>query len=237
MKYLGAVAILLCCSGAAGADIIGWQDADGVSHYTNLKSTIPKEQEGATHVVVDEVARQQAPSAAAAVSEEPAAQKPEPQDKTQVVGDPPDLTDAYVRGLLHGLETAGSVAGAGGGGSVQISGPLTVVNATTTEPFYDYSNPWLYSPWLYPLGFSSVATTGFRGGRLHHGNRRLMPHDGFAIDRSASFFFQESVIPPAGRPPLGAAGRPPLGVGVNPLVPRASAAGGSFSQATHATFR
>ena len=54
MKNLVIVAILFCWSGAAAADIIEWQDADGVRHYTNLKGEVPKEEEGSARVVVDE---------------------------------------------------------------------------------------------------------------------------------------------------------------------------------------
>jgi uncharacterized protein DUF4124 len=202
MKYLVMVVILLCCSGAAGADIIEWQDADGVRHYTNLKGEVPKEQAASTRVVVDEVARQPAGTSDAAGESRPAPQSIEPRREAEVVYDRSQLSEAYLRGLRRGLETAGIVAGGGGGGGVRINGPLAIANAARPAPYYDQ-----YYPGYYPL-----LTTSFDRGRSRHLTLRLLLQDQFAIDRAAPFVFEERLVPPFGYPPLG--------VDLNPFLPR-----------------
>jgi len=199
MKRLVMVAILLCWSGAAGADIIEWQDADGVRHYTNLKGEVPKEQEGSTHVVVDELARQPAVTNVAAGAPQSAPQSVEPRREAEVVYDRSKVSEAYLRGLQRGLETAGIVAG---GGGVQINGPLAIANATAPAPYYDQ-----YYPGYYPL-----LTTSFDRGRSRHLTLRLLLQDQFAIDRAAPFVFDERLVPPFGSPPLG--------VDLNPFLRR-----------------
>jgi hypothetical protein len=201
MKRVVMVVFLLCWSIAARADIIEWQDADGVRHYTNLKGEVPKEQEASTRVVVDELARQPAVTSDAAVAPQPAPQSIEPRREAQVVYDRSQVSEAYVRGLQRGLETAGIVAG-GGGGGVQINGPLAIANATTPAPYYDP-----YSPGYYPL-----VTTSFDRGRSRHLTLRLLLQDQFAIDRAAPFVFEERMVPPFGYPPRG--------VDLNPFLPR-----------------
>jgi hypothetical protein len=249
MKSAVAIAILVSVSwvGVAVADILEWQDADGVSHYTNLKGEIPKEQEGATRVVVDEAARQSAAPSPPAVAEEPAPRAPEPQAQTEVVSDRTDETDAYVRGVLRGIESARSAADDRGDTIVQINGPLAIVDAATPAAYSEPSYPWLYPPgyppgffpgWYAPGFFPGVGTP-FGHGRLRHWQRQAK------VD---SFLFNQRVIPPAGPPPLGVAwdpvsrqerivppaGLPPLGVGPNLLSPRLTgrAAGGGISRGT-----
>jgi hypothetical protein len=203
MKRLLLVAILLCWSGASLADIIEWQDANGVRHYTNLKGEVPKEQENSTRVVVDELVRQPVPSAGTAAVVEAAPQSPEPRREAEVVYDRSQLSEAYLRGLQRGLQTAGMVAGGGGGGGVQINGPLAIAKATNPAPYYsDY-----YYPGYYPL-----VTTSFDRGRSRHLTLRLLLQDQFAIDREAPFVFDERLVPPFGYPPLG--------VDLNPFLPR-----------------
>ena len=204
MKHLALLAILLCWSGAAAADIIEWQDADGVRHYTNLKTEIPKEQEGATRVVVDEVARR---SAAGDTQPEAQSAPPpaEPRREAEVVYDRSQVSEAYLRGLQRGLDTAGVIAGGGGGGGVQINGPLAVAKGGNSAPYYDYYYPGY--PGYYPL-----VTTSFDRGRSRHQTLRMLLQDQFAIDRAAPFVFEERLVPPFGFPPLS--------VDLNPFLPR-----------------
>ena len=202
MKHIVLVAILVCWSGAATADIIEWQDADGVRHYTNLKAEIPQEQAGSTRVVVDELARQRAGGDAPAVVAPQAPPPAEPRREAEVVYDRSLVSEAYLRGLQRGLETAGAIAGGGGGGGVQINGPLAIARTTAPEPYYDY-----YYPGYYPL-----VTTSFDRGRSRHLTLRLLLQDQFAIDRAAPFVFEERLVPPFGYPPQG--------VDLNPFLPR-----------------
>jgi hypothetical protein len=200
MKHIAWLAIFLCWSSVAAADIIEWLDADGVRHYTNLKGEVPKEQEGATRVVVDELARQpDGPPPAAAVSAP--AEPVEERRQAQVVYDPSQVRDAYVRGLERGLETARVISG-GDGGNVQINGPLAIAKTTNPAPYYDY-----YYPGHYPF-----VTTSFDRGRSRHLTLRLLLQDQFAIDRAGPFVFEERLVPPFGHPPLG--------VDLNPFLPR-----------------
>jgi len=201
MKRVVMLVILLCWSGAAGADIIEWQDADGVRHYTNLKGEVPKEQEASTRVVVDELVRQPAATSDAPGEPRPAPQTLEPRREAEVVYDRSQLSEAYLRGLQRGLATAGLVAG-GGGGGVQINGPLAIANATRPASYYDP-----YYPGFYPL-----LTTSFDRGRSRHLTLRLLLQDQFAIDRAAPFVFEERLVPPFGAPPLA--------VDLNPFLPR-----------------
>lgn len=201
MKRLVLVVIVLCWANVAGADIIEWQDADGVRHYTNLKGEIPKDQQASTRVVVDELARQPAVTNDAPSETRPVPRSIEPRREAQVIYDRSQLSAAYLRGLERGLETAGMVAG-GGGGGVQINGPLAIANAAPPTPYYDQ-----YYPGYYPL-----VTTSFDRGRSRHLTLRLLLQDQFAIDRAAPFVFEERLLPPFGHPPLG--------VDLNPFLPR-----------------
>ena len=201
MNWVVLVALLLCWSGIARADIIEWQDADGVRHYTNLKGEVPKEQAGSARVVVDELARQ---SMANEVEppKPPAAPPAEPRREAEVVYDRSRLSEAYLRGLERGLATAGVIAGGGGGGGVQINGPLAIAKGASPTPYSDY-----YWPGYYPF-----VTTSFDRGRSRHLTLRLLLQDQFAIDRAAPFVFDERLVPPFGAPPLS--------VDLNPFLPR-----------------
>jgi hypothetical protein len=201
MNLLVIMIILLCWSGVAGADIIEWQDADGVRHYTNLKGEVPKE-EASTRVVVDELARQPAATSAAAGEPTSAPQSIEPRREAEVVYDRSRVSEAYLRGLRRGLETAVLVAGGGGGGGVQINGPLAIANSARPAPYYD----------PYYSGYFPLVNTSFDRGRSRHLTLRLLLQDQFAIDRAAPFVFDERLFPPFGYPPLG--------VDLNPFLPR-----------------
>ena len=199
MNYLVWVAILLAWSGTATADIIEWQDSDGVRHYTNLKGEVPKEEASTARVVVDELARQSTPSEAAAA---PPALPAEPRREAAVVYDRSEMSEAYLRGLERGLATAGVIAGGGGGGGVQINGPLAIAKGGSPAPYYDYYYP----------GHLPFVTTSFDRGRSRHLTLRLLLQDQFAIDRAAPFVFEERLVPPFGAPPLS--------VDLNPFLPR-----------------
>ncbi len=248
MKSAVVVVILVGWLGVAVADIIVWQDDDGVSHYTNLKGEVPKEQEDTTRVVVDEAARQPAATTVPVGAEEVTPRAPEPQAHTGVVSDPTEVTDAYVRGVLRGIESARSAAESAGGTAgdhgdtiVQINGPLAVVNTATPEPYYQ---PYYQSsyPWFYAPGFFPGVATPFLDGRARRLHRQL----------NANFLpFEQRVVSPAGRPPLGVAldpitlrervvppaGLPPLGVALDPLLvrPFGRTAGGGVSHETRLT--
>ncbi|MBI4516508.1 MAG: DUF4124 domain-containing protein [Deltaproteobacteria bacterium] len=155
----GVIAVLsvLLLADAGRADIIEWQDAHGVRHFTNRKAEMPA---ATVRVVVSE----SAPSPSAPCSQAPAAAPEEPR-QAQVVYDYSAAADAYVEGLERGL-----ALGAGAGGAVQINGPLAIANA--------YRAPLrpapVYSPWI---------TTSFDRGRSRHRTLRMRLQDQFQQDR------------------------------------------------------
>jgi hypothetical protein len=187
---------VLCVLGPslAAADILEWQDAQGITHYTNLKGEVPKAERDSVHVVVDEQARQPDPGAAAADPAVPAA--PEPRREAEVVYDHSQDSEAYIEGLLRGLEAARGATHVEGG-SVQINGPLAVARSESpaSYPFY--------SPYYSPL-----VTTSFDRGRSRHLTLRMLLQDQFALDREGPFFVEQRLAPPS------------LGVGLNPFLPR-----------------
>ena len=197
----GLVVCLL--SAAASADILEWQDASGVRHYTNLKEEVPKEHRESLQVVVDELVRRppgaEDASASGKTAPEPA-QGSEPRRQAEVVYDRSQLTQAYLEGLRRGLDATG---GAGGveGGRVQINGPLAVASAPSL------SYPGYAAPYYYPL-----VTTSFDRGRSRHMTLRMLLEDQFMLDREAPFVFEERLIPPFGHLPLS--------VDLTPFLPR-----------------
>lgn len=230
MKAIGAIVVSVTVSTlvatAARADILEWQDAEGVRHYTNLKDEVPPEQQ--SRVVVDERARQpQASAAASAAEEKPQAsvqEQAEPRRDTAAADDRAEAAHAYVEGLENGLELARSV---NAGGSAYVSGPL-VVTISGSTPYDLYSPPW-YSGY-YPLssgyypfvsGYYPLLTTAVGRHRLHRHHKEIAQ-----VERPGFPF-----TPAAGPPPLGpsvgpvlrgfptsAAGPPPLGLPVGLVV-------------------
>lgn len=199
MKIVACCVIFVCWAAVASADILEWQDTDGVRHYTNLKSEVPKEQQQAVRVVVDELARQPsaeagAPAPAAPVSGESA----EPPRQAQVVFDTSEAAHAYLAGLERGLELGRTVSS---GGSVGINGPLAVSTTTSVPP---------YSGYLAPFGYPLV-TTSFDRGRSRHMTLRMLLEDQFALDQEGPYVY-DRYLPPFGYPPLG--------VALNPFLPR-----------------
>lgn len=206
MKCAVAAIVLLSLSAAAWADIIEWQDANGVRHYTNLQAEIPKEQQPSARVVVDELARR---APASGVTEprasEAAAQPPEGRREAQVVYDRSEESRAYLEGLERGLAVGRSLSDVRGG-DVQINGPLAVARASRPMPSYIYPPP-------YPLtGYYPFVTTSFDRGRSRHLTLRMLLQDQFAIDREAPFVFAERLGPPFGYPVRS--------VDLNPFLPR-----------------
>lgn len=190
---------------AASADILGWEDADGVRHYTNLKGEVPKQHQDSAQVVVDELARRpetdgSAPegSSQTAVAPSPA---PEQRREAMVIYDRGQGSGAYVDGLLRGLEIAGTTRG-GEGANVQVNGPLALASATSPAPVPSYPFPYYYP----------FVTTGFDRGRSRYLTLRMLLDEQFQIDREGPFVFTERLSPPLGHPPLT--------VNLNPILPR-----------------
>jgi hypothetical protein len=129
---------------AASADILAWDDADGVRHYTNLKSEVPPQQ--VAEVVVDEQVWLPQASSLPVTEEDPVPQPDPPRDTEDAV------SRAYVAGLESGLASNAST-----GGSLYINGPLAVTISAETPyggsvvPGYD----WLPVGY-YPFGRSTT---------------------------------------------------------------------------------
>ena len=192
-----AITILCLVSAAASADILEWQDATGVRHYTNLKGEVPKENQESVQVVVDELARRvTAPEAAAApaCTGQCASSPPtEPRREAEVIYDRSPVSAAYLAGVQQGLEAARTTSS---GGSVQINGPLAVANAFSRPP-YEYAAPY-YHPFV---------TTSFDRGRSRHLTLRMLLQDQLMLGRDGPLEFEKRRIPR-------------LGVALNPFLPR-----------------
>ncbi|MFI5398190.1 MAG: DUF4124 domain-containing protein [Candidatus Binatia bacterium] len=201
--------ILLCFASAARADIFEWQDAEGVRHYTNLKTEVPKEHQETAHVVVDELTRRPAAETLPAVPEQPAGAQPTQQGReAQVADDRSMAPSAYVEGLERGLELGRTI---NAGGTVQITGPLAVASTIGPAPYYASFRPYSY----YPL-----VTTSFDRGRSRHLTLRMLLEDQFAIDQEGPFVFAERLLPPFGYRPLDVARSPFLARGLPHGFPR-----------------
>jgi hypothetical protein len=233
MKAIAAIVVSVTLSTlvgtAARADILEWQDAEGVLHYTNLKDEVPPEQQ--SRVVVDERARQTQAPAAEEKPQASAGEQAEPRRDTAATDDRAEAARAYVEGLENGLELARSV---NTGGSTYVSGPLVVTISGSTPagvyppPWYSGYYPFLsgyysplggYSPFI--SGYYPLLTTAFGGHRFHRQQKQLAQ-----VERPGFPF-----TPAAGPPPLGlsvgpvlrgfptsAAGPPPLGLPVGPVA-------------------
>ena len=176
---------MLVASGAA-ADILEWRDEHGVRHFTNLREEIPAERRATAQVVVNELARR--PAAVERASEPPApVPQPEPRREAQVVSDRGSVSDAYIEGLVRGLEVgqgrgaaaSPTMGGSARGASVQINGPLAI--ATATAPEYPYLPPY----------FPPLVTTSFDRGRSRHLTLRMLLQDQFVYDRDGPFVVTE----------------------------------------------
>lgn len=192
MRTITLVAVLSVLSSAATADIIEWQDASGVRHYTNLKEEVPKESRDAAQVVVNEAARWPAgvavgsPAAPQTASEEPRREAEVVYDRSQ--------TSAYIEGWRAGI--AANMPSENSGGSVQINGPLAVANALAPSPYPAY-----VAPYYYPF-----VTTSFDRGRSRHLTLRMLLQHQFALDRDGPFAYIDYRQPPS--------------IALNPFLPR-----------------
>lgn len=178
---------------AARADILAWDDAAGVRHYTNLKEEVPARQ--APEVVVDEHVWMPHDAALPVTEEDPVAQ-PDP---------PRDAEDAVLRAYIAGLEN-GRASDAATGGNVYINGPLAVA-ASPPAPYGTFGLPGY--DWLLP-GYVPFVTTSVIG--RHH--RSL--HGRFGTGFHSHVPFSQDFVPAAGPPPFGAAGPPPFGAAGRP---------------------
>lgn len=168
MWVIAVIVLVVFGAGRAPADILEWRDAGGVTHYTNLKEDVPNDQRDSAQVVVNEMVHH--PETADKSAAAPPA-KAEPRRQAQVIYDRPTASEAYLEGLVRGLEAARGGGGGGTGGSVQINGPLAVASAPSPASTG-------YWPPYYPL-----LTTSFDRGRSRHLTLRLLLQDQFAIDR------------------------------------------------------
>jgi hypothetical protein len=178
MKAQGliAVLVLLAVAHPTRADIVEWQDADGVRHFTNGKVDVPST--GPARVVVAERGVQPpAPVPEPAPADQPARQ-------AQVVYDYSQITEAYVRGLEQGL----ALARGDGGNGVTINGPLALAGAGSG------SDPW------FPYYDKPRVTTSFDHGRSRHRTLRMLLQDQFQIDRDGPFVSER--LPPGLGPNL-----------------------------------
>jgi hypothetical protein len=181
MKALAVVTVLVLACGSAAADILQWQDTDGVKHYTNLAQEVPAEYRHTARVVVDETVR--GPRALPAAEPAPVVSESGPPRMAQVVYDRSPVEQAYIDGLTHGLalrQASGDRRDAG----VRIRGPLAVANATATAPTVRRGYlPWYHYP--YPL-----VTTSFDRGRSRHLTLRMLMQDQLALERDWLYGFE-----------------------------------------------
>ncbi len=198
MKAVFCSVVLCLLSAGAWADIIEWQDASGVRHYTNMKDDVPKEHRESAQVVVDELVSHppsgEAPAASGKpVTESPAEERPSPRRRVEALDERLRLAEAYLAGLRRGLGVGTGGAGAEGGG-VQIDGPLAVASAPS-QPLGAVSYP--YVPYYYP-----PISTSFDRGRSRYLTLRMFLQDQFALDREGPFGFEDGLLPAFRRPPL-----------------------------------
>jgi hypothetical protein len=193
MKIIAVCLMLAALIARAGyADIVEWQDADGVWHYTNLKDEVP--QEYTAQVVVDERTDDPQGSSEAPVVAEPSPDAAATDDRAAL---------AYLEGLERGLDVAARAVNTGGG--VTINGPLAV---TIPVPMPYAVSPtgydWLPTGYPFLAGYYPVVTT-FSPHRPTGHQQRV------ATNFQGRFPLRSRFASPAGPPPLGAAGPPPLG--------------------------
>ncbi len=126
----------------AMADIFEWTDGAGVTHYTNLKATVPAGDQASLQVVVDEAARR-LQVGGAGMQDDPAPPAPSPVDPSraqlvQALYDQTQRLSAYLEGLQRGLDAG--VRGTGGG--VAVNAPVVVTGSGTVPDIYGYGGPY-----------------------------------------------------------------------------------------------
>ncbi len=175
--------VLTLVPGVGAADIISWEDTQGVEHYTNLSDSVPQQESASARVVVSEKIWQAAPAAApdtgGTAADGPVA--------GEAAADDSLVSRAYLDGLERGMDIAGSSVGGGGGGRVQVSGPLAVVyTAAAPQPYFNYVPP--YYPYDL-LGFPFLLNPGFVVTVSDHHHRRAhrLFRDEVGVRRDAPF--------------------------------------------------
>ena len=185
-RCLVIAAVIFATASLARADIYEWRDASGARHFTNNKAGVPSEYQESARVLISDWQASAAAATAPATLAPPAPAAP----AAEMVSDAPqELSDAYLAGVR-----AGMTLGGGGGGSVQINGPLAISDshAADTTPAYGYGYypPW---PWYYPF-----VTTSFDRGRSRHQTLRMLLQDQFQLDRDGPFAYQRWTQPGLG---------------------------------------
>jgi hypothetical protein len=100
----GAILVLVVLlSRPVSADIVAWQDAAGVRHYTNLAALVPEAYRNVARVVVDEAARQGAEPAPAETERPDDAGVRSDRMQATTALDREALAQAYLAGLQRGL--------------------------------------------------------------------------------------------------------------------------------------
>lgn len=176
LRVLVALAMVLGAAQTARADIVEWEDAQGIRHFTNQKEDVPTTEPAKIIVAERGVKADTVPPVVAPVPPE-AVEAPR---QAQAVYDYSLVNDAYVRGLEEGLAIA---RGDGGGGAgVMINGPLAVSSSRSGGYGWDYPP---YTP---------LVTTSFDRGRSRHLTLRMLLEDQFQIDRDGPFFVERLPI-------------------------------------------
>ncbi|HVN87555.1 MAG TPA: hypothetical protein VMW17_22190 [Candidatus Binatia bacterium] len=158
------------------ADIVEWQDAEGVRHFTNSKEEVPG---GERARVV--IAERPAPATGVVSDAPPAPGIAESPKQAQVVYDYSLLTDAYAQGVVAGLALARDT------GSTTINQPIALSGARGGD-----DGRFFYSP---PL-----VTTSFDRGRSRHLTLRMLLEDQFQLDRDGPYVVER--LPPGLGPNL-----------------------------------
>ena len=171
-RTLVTLLISLVALPVARADIVEWQDAQGVRHFTNSKDDVPG---GEPARVV--IAEHTAPAATTSVAPEPAS---EPPRQAQVVYDYSQVTDAYLAGLQEGLSLAGRNP------TETINQPVAIAGARGNDSWYPYYEP--------------LVTTSFDHGRSRHRTLRMLLEAQFQLDRDGPFVVER--LPPGLGPNL-----------------------------------
>jgi len=186
--------LVLLLSSQVSADIVAWDDAAGVRHYTNLRELVPEAYRGTAQVIVDEAART---ATVATAAEGPLADDmPSPDERTRAaaVAEREAVTRAYMEGVERGMAAVGREQDPA---PVVFNGPLAVAVAAPTDA------PAVYAPWP---PYAPLVTSSFDRGRSRHLTLRLLLQEQFAIDRDGPYAYVGRI--------------PPLGVNLHPFLPR-----------------
>ncbi len=193
-RYSAALLVIAILCGSARAEVYEWRDGDGSRHFTNSLQGVPTQYQNDATVFVADWSH----ASTAATAPEPV---PPPPPPAAAASDAAAWTEAYAVGLRDGAALGG------GGGGVQINGPLSVATTRDSQqaypaaayPPYGFYPPW---PWYFPL-----VTTGFDRGRSRGLTVRMLLEDQFQIDRDGPYAYQNLA-------------QPGLGPALAPFLPR-----------------